>query len=102
MSQQDAAKQIADILRACNNLESLQKTIGEAQRSIQQLQIKKQQMEQQLSMLNTSTVKYQSAIRSLADLQAAGFSSSQIAELTGLVSMWNKLPGNAGGLNVFE
>jgi hypothetical protein len=52
-------------------------------------------------MLNTSTVKYQSAIRSLADLQAAGFSGEQIAELTGLVSLWNGI-GASPGLNVFR
>jgi hypothetical protein len=82
----------------------LEDSVGELQRSIQQLKIEKQQTEQQLAMLNMSTVKYQNAIAALSDLQAAGFNGNQIAELVGLVSIWNGIGRGAGmgtGLNVF-
>jgi hypothetical protein len=54
-------------------------------------------------MLNMSVARQQNAILALSDLQAAGFSSSQIAELTGLINLWNGVGqgANTGGLNIF-
>jgi hypothetical protein len=101
-----AAFEIVKNLRVYRELKVLENSIGEAQRSIQQLQIERQRTEQQLAMLNMSTARQQKALSALSDLQAAGFSSSQIAELTGLVSIWNGIgqgayTGTAGGLNIF-
>jgi hypothetical protein len=93
-----AAFEIVGHLKAYNKLEILQNAIGEAQGSIQQLQIKKQQTEQELAMLNMSTTKYQDAIRTLVALLTAGFSSDQISELTGLVNLWNGIGAGTGGL----
>jgi hypothetical protein len=96
-----AAFELVKNLRAYKELQTLENSIDRAQEQFQQLQIQKQQVEQQLAMLHMSTIKYQNTIAALNDLQAAGFSISQIAELTGLVSMWNKIGAGTGRLNVF-
>ena len=50
---------------------------------------------QQLEVLQAFTVQKQAAITTVMDLQLAGFSEKEIAELTALVGRWNKqsLPG---------
>jgi alkylhydroperoxidase family enzyme len=45
---------------------------------------------QQLAMLNMVNVQQKQAIATLVDLQKAGFSEKKIAELIGLINMWNK------------
>jgi len=87
-----AAFDIVKNLRAYKQLEVLENAIDRAQKQLQQT-------EQQLAMLNMSTARQQKAIATLIDLQGAGFSGDQIAELTKLVNMWNKLPGT--GVNIF-
>jgi iron-sulfur cluster repair protein YtfE (RIC family) len=81
-----AAFDIVKNLRAYKQFEVLQNAIEKAQRNIHSA-------EQQLAMLNMSTARQQKPIATLIDLQAAGFWESQIAELTKLVNIWNKLPG---------
>jgi hypothetical protein len=96
-----AAFEIIKNLKAYKELKALENSVVEAQRSIQQLQVEKQQTEQELAILNMSIMRQQNAISVLSDLQAAGFNSSQIAELTGLINLWNGIGANTGGLNVF-
>jgi hypothetical protein len=94
-----AAFNIVKNLRAYKELEVLQRNIQQIKQHIQQLLAEKNQTEQQLAMLNMSTARQQKAIATLIDLQAAGFSENQIAELIGLVNMWNRLPDT--GVNIF-
>jgi hypothetical protein len=95
-----AAFEIVRNLKVFKDLEQLRNAIGETKGSIQQLQVEKQRTEQELAMLNMSLVKQRDVIGALGDLQAAGFNNSQIAELAGLVSIWNGI-GQGPGLNVF-
>jgi hypothetical protein len=75
-----AAFEIVKNLKAYRELKVLENSIGEAQRSIQQLHVERQQTEQQLAMLNMSTMRQQKALSALSDLQTAGFSSDQISD----------------------
>jgi hypothetical protein len=95
-----AAFKIVEYFKTHKELKTLKDSIEEAQRINQQLKSEKQQTEQQLAMLRMSVAKYQNAISALNDLQSAGFNTTQIAELTGLVNTWNGLSGT-GGLNIF-
>lgn len=49
-----------------------------------------EQVKQQLAVLDAFTAQ---AVATLMNLQAAGISENEIAELIKLVDMWNKLPG---------
>jgi chromosome condensin MukBEF ATPase and DNA-binding subunit MukB len=78
-----AAFEIIGHFKAYKELKTLEDSVEEAGRINQQLKAEKQQIEQQLAMLHMSTAKYQNAIGALNDLQSAGFSTNQIAELIG-------------------
>jgi hypothetical protein len=71
-----ATWKLAQDLRAYRDLGSLSKAIQDAT--------------QQLAMLNMVNEQQKRAIATLVDLQKAGFSEKEIAELIALINLWNK------------
>jgi hypothetical protein len=82
-----AAYNIVHDFREYRNLGSMSRAIENA--------------EQKLSALSTFTTQKEQAINALANLQVMGYTEKDIAELTGMVNVWNKsgigLSHNNGG-----
>ena len=78
-----AAYNIVKNLRTYKQLEGLQNAIEQAK--------------QQLNMLDTPTAQKQQILSTLMNLQLAGFSKKDIAELTGVIKRWSQGNGDTFG-----